>query len=150
MAQPLTNPFLVAEQAGVAALKAKRAAEDLVYLRAFFMESGIDFGDCEIASTTYLAWHQSIQKSGIRFEEHAAKLGLPNCKINRDLQDQYTNQKVNEAILAHVLAEERKTRNLLLVGGGGLGVLAIAAAWVWVRRRSLVTETENSTEARDV
>ena len=156
MAKSLTDPFYVADRAAWAAIQANRPASDIDYLRAYFKENGQSLSDCEIGSATYLAWHGSLTQSGRRFEEHAVKLGLADCKLDERLRVDFESQKDEEARAKNAYAkkqeeeEERRAMGLLIVGGGGVAVVAAAViGWVFFRRRSPPTNPAQGQSASD-
>ena len=133
-----SDPFFIAEQASFVAFKANRPVDDLTFLRAYYQESGVSLNDCEIATATYLKWHESLLLSGVRFEEHLAKLGIPSCKMDQNLVNQFTSQKERalQEKMSYVMEQERASRNKLIALASGAGIIATTIAFILVRRRS--------------
>lgn len=132
------DPFYNADQARSAASRVNRSANDIGYLRAYFSEKNLGLSDCEIVTITYLAWYGTMFESGISFEEHAAKLGLPNCKLDQAWKDEIEARKSQEKSqrIAFALEEaEQEKENTFLLGGVGLGLLVTVGAWFVYRRR---------------
>lgn len=135
----MDDPFWIAQSAAWAATKAQRSARDMVFLRAFYKESGANLSYCQIVTATYLAWHESLTKSGVRFEEHAAALDMPGCKLDDGLYMQRRDQRDAErrdAMEAAIAAHEKQKRQWMIAGGIGAAVLASAGFWILQRRRA--------------
>ena len=140
---PLNDPFYIANNATFAALKVNRLLYDLTFLRAYYADSGSLLNDCEIATATYLAWHESLKRSGVRFEEHVSKLGLPNCKMDQLLVNLLVTQK-EEGLRARIAyaREEEKNSKIWLTSGLGVGILGVGIAFVLHRRRFRITQVK--------
>ena len=141
MPTSIYDPFLIAKNSSYAALKANRLLYDLPFLRAYYVDSEVVLNDCEIATATYLAWHESLKSSGVRFEEHVDKLGIPNCKIDQSLVKKFFAQK-EEALInkANYYIEEDKKTKMWVVGGLGVGFFGLGIAFIFNRRKSKKAE----------
>jgi hypothetical protein len=133
------DPFFIAEQATYAAMKANRSPNDIEYLRAYFKGSAMPLSDCEIATATYMAWYRSITTSGIRFEEHASKLGVPGCNLDQGLLNDFRAQEdanaASKAANARRMEEERQQKVWAIAGGAGVVAVATIVGFTLVRRR---------------
>ena len=150
MPKLLSDPIFFAEYALLTATSAGRSASDMVYLRAMYKEAGHQLSDCQIATATYLSWHESLLKSGVRFEEHVGKLGVPACSLDAGIESLHREQKgrEDEARRESFYQEhlERERRKRIAVGGGAAAAVVAAVGWVYMRRRA--RERISSSESR--
>lgn len=146
------NPFEVATQARTIRMGRSVTVD---YLNSFFKEAGFNFSPCELASVTYLTWHESVTASGLTFPEYLKEMGFPDdCTIDRAIESQFAKYRMEKAEKERVRMQqaerEQQKETILTISLGAAGTAALASVgfFLWRRHRIAVAEMEAEEAAR--
>jgi hypothetical protein len=144
------NPFELAIEARTIRLG---RAVNRDFLNSYFREAGFNYSPCQMASVTYLAWHETVLKSGLTFPEYLAEMAFPaDCEMDKAIEAQFAAYRADKAEQERAYREQMKRKREIetmvtaALGVGGVATLAVLGGILYRRHRLAVAEAAAAEE----